>query len=108
VETGLAALRSIQEQSDAQARAVAAAQRAHRLAGARYKAGLAPLMDVLDAQRVSLSAERQQVQLRGQQLATSVALIKALGGGWEARAEGVFPDAQNRGTDSSYQPRPGG
>ena len=86
VEGALAALRFLDAQSAAQARAVAEAERAQRLAQARYRGGLAPLIDVLDAQRVRLSSERQQVQLQGQALSTTVALIKALGGGWEARA----------------------
>ncbi len=86
VEGALAALRFLDAQSAAQARAVAEAERAQRLAQARYRGGLAPLIDVLDAQRVRLASERQQVQLQGQALTTTVALIKALGGGWEARA----------------------
>jgi multidrug efflux system outer membrane protein len=104
VETGLAGLRSIKEQSEAQLRASVAAQRAHHLADVRYRAGLAPLMDVLDAQRVSLSAERQQVQLHGQELATSVALIKALGGGWEVRSEGTLPLARRRESNQNQEP----
>ena len=86
VEGALAALRFLDAQAAAQARAVAEADRAQRLAQARYRGGLAPLIDVLDAQRVRLASERQQVQLQGQTLTTTVALIKALGGGWEARS----------------------
>jgi multidrug efflux system outer membrane protein len=39
-------------------------------------------LEVADAQRTVLSAERIAAQINGQQLATSVALIRALGGGW--------------------------
>jgi multidrug efflux system outer membrane protein len=102
VEGALAALRHLDAQSTAQARAVAEAERAQRLAQARYRGGLAPLIDVLDAQRVRLASERQQVQLQGQTLTTTVALIKSLGGGWEARgsnptAANLAPDTPNRG-----------
>jgi multidrug efflux system outer membrane protein len=39
-------------------------------------------LDVVDASREVLQFERASVQLAGQRLASSVQLIKALGGGW--------------------------
>lgn len=104
VEGALAALRFLDGQSAAQAEAVAQADRAQRLAEARYRGGLAPLIDVLDAQRVRLASERQQVQLQGQALTTTVALIKALGGGWEARAAGQPPAAGNAAAVPAIHP----
>ena len=85
VESALAGLRILQQQADAQARAVDSAEEATRLATVRYKSGLVIFLDVLDAERTSLQAQRQLVLVRNQQLATTVALIKALGGGWEER-----------------------
>ncbi len=43
-------------------------------------------LDVVDAQRVALQAERQETQLRGQRAISTILLAKALGGGWEREA----------------------
>ena len=40
-------------------------------------------MDVVDAERARLDAERQAAQIRGQRMTAAILLIKALGGGWE-------------------------
>ena len=37
----------------------------------------------MDAQRTALQAERQDTQLRGQRVVSTILLAKALGGGWE-------------------------
>jgi multidrug efflux system outer membrane protein len=39
-------------------------------------------LEVVDASRDALSAERANAQLSGQRLIAAVQLIKALGGGW--------------------------
>ncbi len=82
VESGLSGLRLLNEQSDAHALAVSSARRSVKLAETRFQAGLVLFLEVADAQRTALSAERVATQINGQQLAVSVALIKALGGGW--------------------------
>jgi multidrug efflux system outer membrane protein len=61
---------------------VAAARNALRLANRRYEAGLSQYLDVLDAQRTVNDAELAQIVNRQAQLAASVDLMKALGGGW--------------------------
>jgi multidrug efflux system outer membrane protein len=61
---------------------VVAARNALRLANRRYTSGLSPFLDVLDAQRTVNEAERAQIINRQAQLAASVDLMKALGGGW--------------------------
>ena len=40
------------------------------------------VLDLLDAQRNLAAIERNAVQLRGNRAVTTVALIRALGGGW--------------------------
>jgi outer membrane protein, multidrug efflux system len=85
VDNALSGLRILDEQATAQARAVANSQKALTLATARYKAGLVIVLEVIDAERTSLQAQRQNVQILNQQMAASVALIKALGGGWQGR-----------------------
>jgi len=54
------------------------------LANDRYSGGLVAYLDVITAQQQLLTSERQDVQIHGQQRTVSVALVKALGGGWNA------------------------
>jgi len=58
------------------------ARRAAELATDRYRAGIVSYLEVVDASRDTLSAERANAQLAGQRLIAAVQLIKALGGGW--------------------------
>ena len=83
VQDALTATQLLADQAAAQDRAVAAARRAGDLAQTRYDAGFVNYFEVIDAQRTVLANERAATQLGAQQLINSVALIKALGGGWE-------------------------
>jgi multidrug efflux system outer membrane protein len=83
VEDGLSGLRVLAQQAQAQDRAVASARRTADLSRTRYTAGLVSYFDVVDAERTALQSERLATQIQGQRLATSVFLIKALGGGWQ-------------------------
>jgi len=82
VENSLSGIHFLGTQSVAQNRAVASAQRAADLAAQRYRAGIVSYLEVVDANRAALAAQRNQAQLAGQRLIASVQLIKALGGGW--------------------------
>jgi multidrug efflux system outer membrane protein len=82
VENSLSSMRHLAEQSAAQVRAVTSARRSADLATERYRSGLVSYLEVVDASREALQAERANAQLSGQRLVTSVQLIKALGGGW--------------------------
>src|ERR1043166_5872602 len=82
VENSLAGIHHLPAQAAAQARPVANARRAADLATERYRAGLVSYLEVVDASRDALQTERGSAQLTGQRLATTVQLIKALGGGW--------------------------
>lgn len=86
VEDALVALRVLGAQAIANADAVAAARRATAIAEARYRAGAANYLEVIDAQRSQLAIERLAVQIEGARHNATVALIRALGGGWEAGA----------------------
>jgi multidrug efflux system outer membrane protein len=83
VENSLSGIRQLEIQAAAQARAVAAARRATDLATQRYRSGIVAYIEVVDASRDALAAERANAQLAGQRLITAVQLIKALGGGWD-------------------------
>ena len=86
VENSLSGLQFLGQQSAAQDRAMASARRAADLAAQRYGAGVVSYLEVVDASRGALAAERSQAQLVGQRLIASVQLIKALGGGWDESA----------------------
>lgn len=88
VQDALTASRLIGEEAAAQERALAAARRAQRLAQTRYDAGYVSYLEVIDAQRTALAAERETVRLIGRRLNAKVALIKALGGGWHSPPSG--------------------
>jgi multidrug efflux system outer membrane protein len=85
VEDQLAALHYLAGESESEASAVADAQRAEEIALERYKAGLVGELDVVYAEQTVLTDEQTQAQISGQRLVASVALIKALGGGWEGQ-----------------------
>jgi multidrug efflux system outer membrane protein len=85
VENSLSGIRQLTVQAEAQARAVTAARRATDLATQRYRSGIVAYLEVVDASRDALAAERANAQLAGQRLITTVQLIKALGGGWNVR-----------------------
>ena len=86
VEDQLAALRLLAEQADAQERAVAAAVRSTELSDVRYRNGLVSQLELLDARRSELRNRRQALEVRSAQYQATVGLIRALGGGWEARS----------------------
>jgi len=87
VEDQLSALRLLQEQAQAQGRAVEAAARATVLSDSRYRNGLVSQLELLDARRSELRNRRQALQVKAAQYHATVALIRALGGGWEASAQ---------------------
>jgi NodT family efflux transporter outer membrane factor (OMF) lipoprotein len=64
--------------------AVDAARRTLDISQDRYKGGLVNYLDVVTAQQNLLSNEQEAAVIQGQRLVTSVLLVKALGGGWDA------------------------
>jgi len=82
VENSLSGIYHFAVQAEAQQRAVTSARRASDLATDRYRSGIVAYIEVVDASRDTLTAERANAQLAGQRLITAVQLIKALGGGW--------------------------
>jgi multidrug efflux system outer membrane protein len=84
VEDNLAGLRVLAGQGAEIEQAVASARRSADLAQKLYDAGRSGYLELLDAQRNLATVERNAVQLRGDRAVTTVALIRALGGGWDA------------------------
>jgi NodT family efflux transporter outer membrane factor (OMF) lipoprotein len=86
VEDGLSSLNALSQASSSQNAAVNSAQRSLELSNNRYVGGVASYLDVVTAQVALLNSQRLSTQLLGQQMVTSVYLVKALGGGWDASA----------------------
>ncbi|AVF42695.1 efflux transporter outer membrane subunit [Pandoraea apista] len=82
VQDGVAGLSVLDAAARESHAAVVDAQRLLSLANDRYSGGLTAYLSVITAQQGLLASERQDVQIRAQQLVLSVALVKALGGGW--------------------------
>jgi NodT family efflux transporter outer membrane factor (OMF) lipoprotein len=90
VEDGISGLNVLAQAAQTQQQAVEAAQRALTIANDRYVGGLVSYLDVITAEQTLLDNKRLATQILGQQLTTSVTLIKALGGGWDsASLQGV-------------------
>jgi NodT family efflux transporter outer membrane factor (OMF) lipoprotein len=84
VEDNLAALRLLSIEIQQEDAAVKSAERNLKVATDRYKLGIDPYLNVLTAQTSLLSNEQTAVNLRIQQMTTSVQLVEALGGGWDS------------------------
>jgi multidrug efflux system outer membrane protein len=82
VEDNLSDMRILEDQTKTQNEAVKASQRAADLSRSQYTEGAVNYLDVIDAERTVLQARRSAVQLQGVQAASTVNLIRALGGGW--------------------------
>ncbi len=91
VETGLSALRHLQTQAEAQERARESAERAAKIAEARYRSGSSPYLEAIEANRTALSLQRASAQTAGQRLTATVSLIKAIGGGWDRTETTTLP-----------------
>jgi outer membrane protein, multidrug efflux system len=83
VEDALASFEKEQARREILVHAVRSNRRAVNLSEQLYQRGLAPFLNVLDAQRALYTAEDQLVQSDTTVSSSAVALFKALGGGWE-------------------------
>jgi outer membrane protein TolC len=83
VEDNLSGLRILQDQASAEDAAVASARQAVQIALNEYLAGTQAYTTVITAQTTALSNEESALSIRQTRLTDSVALIEALGGGWD-------------------------
>ncbi len=83
VDDALVALKLLAEKQAAQQRALAAARQSVELSHHRYRAGLVSYLEVIESERSALTLERATLLTTGQQLQAHLALVKALGGGWQ-------------------------
>ncbi len=109
VEDNLAALRVLEQEAQAQDEAVSAAERSLAVVSDRYRNGAITYLDVVVAQTTALTNEVQAVSIARRRMAASVALIKALGGGWDVSAlptddQLVHPDADDKPASAPAAP----
>lgn len=83
VEDQMSTLRILGDEAVAADTAAAASQHAYEIAVARYKGGVTSYLEVLTAESVLLSNERNAIDVEIRRYAANVALIRALGGGWD-------------------------
>lgn len=83
VEDNLAALRILGEEAGLQEAAVRAAQESLRITLNQYRAGTVGFLDVVQVQTALLEEQRASANLLNRRLAATVALVRALGGGWQ-------------------------
>jgi multidrug efflux system outer membrane protein len=82
VEDALSDVQQRSQQGKVQSTSREAASRAYDVARARYERGISTYLDVTDAQRSALAADRAAVQIDTQRLLATVSVARALGGGW--------------------------
>ena len=83
VEDQLSGLRTLEQESSTEDRAVASAQNSFDLSNQRYKGGVTSYLEVLTAEATLLSNQRTAIDLQTRQFVASVSLVRALGGGWD-------------------------
>lgn len=83
VATQITTIKSLDNQLIAQAEALYTANKAYNLAKYQYQIGLASQLIVLNAETSLLRAQQTRVQLISNRRSLQIALIKALGGGFD-------------------------
>lgn len=105
VEDDLAEVRILSKEIQQQQQAVSSAETFLNLEQARYETGIDPYLNVLIAQNTLLSDQLTLNNLQVQEMTAAVALIEALGGGWD-RSQLPTPQqvtAKPAGADTTIQ-----
>lgn len=84
VEDNLASQRILAREIDVQRQAVDSAEHSLAIVTNQYKAGTVAYLNVLTAQTTAFTAQQKLATISGQRMTSSVGLVKALGGGWDA------------------------
>lgn len=91
VEDNLAALRVLENEEKQQRNAVASAEESLQLFINRYQGGVDNYLQVITAQTIALTNERNEIDIQRRRMDASVLLIKALGGGWTTQDMPTLP-----------------
>lgn len=97
VEDNLAALHILEQEAAVQDEAVKSARESLAITLNQYRAGTANYLAVVVVQAQALANERSAVNILGQRLNASVALIKALGGGWQQAPAAAAEENSRKG-----------
>jgi NodT family efflux transporter outer membrane factor (OMF) lipoprotein len=89
VEDELSTLRILEQQVEVQRQTVQSADLAVQLTTNQYRAGTVAYTSVVTAQAVALADAQTLLTIRQNRLVASVALVQALGGGWNAASLGT-------------------
>jgi NodT family efflux transporter outer membrane factor (OMF) lipoprotein len=81
----LTSMRSVQAQRTEADAALASAEEAYSLALTRYKAGIGSLLQVITVETQVLDQRALRTELHSRELALSINLIRALGGGFDVK-----------------------
>ena len=84
VENNLAAEHLLAQQYEEVRDTLQSARKQLDIANNRYNSGLVTYLEVATAQNIVITTERTSMRLLGQNVVAAVALIKSLGGGWDA------------------------
>jgi outer membrane protein TolC len=82
VEDNLAALRILEQEAQEQRQAVESARESLQLFTNRYRGGVDNYLQVINAQTIALTNQRNEIDILRRRVGASVLLVKALGGGW--------------------------
>jgi NodT family efflux transporter outer membrane factor (OMF) lipoprotein len=83
VEDKLSDLRILEQEEVAQHAAVVSAQHSFDVSNRRYKGGVTSYLEVLTAENTLIQNQRTEANLKSRKFASSVELIRSLGGGWD-------------------------
>ncbi len=109
VEDNLAAMRILAQEAGRERTAVASATHYLGLTLTRYRAGIDSSLNVATAQTIVLTNRQAEVQIQLREVQASVALVIALGGGWDSSmlpAKRDLSARQGRWTPASASPAP--
>ncbi|WP_179403403.1 efflux transporter outer membrane subunit [Burkholderia guangdongensis] len=84
VEDNLASQRILAQEVGVQQQAVDSAEHSLAITLNQYKAGTVAYLNVLSAQTTAFTAHQKLATIAGERMVSSVGLVKALGGGWDA------------------------
>ena len=101
VEDELVALRVLEREAVVEDQAVASVRRAVAITLNEYQAGTVAYTTVITEQAMALADEETALTIRQSRLVASVALIQALGGGWDTTA---LPSAGSLQTNNPFLP----
>jgi len=83
VEDNLAALRILEKEAQQQREATVSAEESLQLFTNRYEGGVDNYLQVITAQTVLLTNQRNDIDIQRRRMDASVLLVKAVGGGWD-------------------------